>query len=137
MATRYLFPTCYSSTYLGKLCNNLALANSVSDSSHNREFSGAPQVVLDNYPELVATQKAFYTSGGRTELEVTRPRRRLGDMNPLLFWLLIFVAAAIIIAASVGGAVGGALAVQKSQKATATVPRYLLSVLAPRLRVGS
>ncbi|KAG4439363.1 hypothetical protein IFR05_005175 [Cadophora sp. M221] len=41
------------------------------------------------------------------------PRRRLGDMSASKFWIILGVICALVIAATVGGAVGGSLAARK------------------------
>ena len=120
MAARYLSTTAFPCTSQRKFATLLI---SCLDTDHRDEFSDAPQGVRDDYPEYAGpTQKPISTQREWTGLEAasTSPQRRLGDMNPLIFWLVIAVAAVVIIAASVGGAVGGAAAVRKSQSKTAS-----------------
>lgn len=105
--------------------------NHASDPHYSRNFSDAPQVAHNDYPEYVAPkQKPVPT----TISEAIEPaiasasplRRRLGDMNAFKFWLLIAVAAIVVIAASVGGAVGETASARKNQTTTKTVTlRYL------------
>ena len=52
-------------------------------------------------------------------------RNRLGDMNPLTFWIITGIIALVIVGASVGGAVGGTLAVRNSN----FIARYVAEVL--------
>ncbi len=106
MAARYLSTIAFLSR---------ELATKILRIYHSR-FSNAPQVVGEGYPEYVMmTQKPFSTSS-----------EQLGGMKPVKFWLLITVAAVIIITASVGGDVGGVAAVRKSQaKAETAISRYL------------
>lgn len=106
--------------FSGTSCN---FANRVFGAYHRDNFSDAPQVVLDDYPEYVSTtQKLISTSSEGLKPEAN-PRRRLGDMNARTFWLLIALVVVVIIAASVGGAVGGVAAVRKSHTKDA-ISRY-------------
>jgi len=80
------------------------------------------------HPEYVAPKKKPVPSESiEPAIASASPlRRRLGDMNAFTFWLLIAVAAIVIIGASVGGAVGGTASSRKNQATTKTVTfRYL------------
>ena len=84
-----------------------------------------------DYPEYVAPKQKPVPTAISEAIEpaiasASPLRRRLGDMNAFTFWLLIAVTAIVVIAASVGGAVGGTASARKNQMTTKTVTlRYL------------
>src|SRR5205814_1250069 len=87
-------------------------ATLLKDPPYSHNFSDAPQVANGDYPEYVAPKQNPVPTAISEAIEPAIAsagplRRRLGDMNVLTFWLLIAVAAIVIIGASVGGAVGG------------------------------
>jgi hypothetical protein len=100
------------------------------DPRYSHNFSDAPQVANGDYPEYVAPKQNPVPTAINEAIEPAIAsagplRRRLGDMNALTFWLLIAVAAIVIIAASVGGAVGGTASARKNL--TTVTLRYLRS----------
>lgn len=122
MAARYLSTPAFLCTSQTQLCN---LANA-SDPRYSRNFSDETQVAHYDYPEYAAPkkQKPVPTAIGEAiepVISSTSPlRRRLGDMNAFTFWLLIAVIGIVIIAASVGGAVGGTASARENQTTAKT-----------------
>lgn len=71
----------------------------------------APETIQYDIPE-VHDQKPLEAMNPRI-MEVGLGPRRLGDMKASKFWILLGFICALVIAATVGGALGGSLAARK------------------------
>ena len=72
--------------------------------------------VEDGLHPHIQTCQPYFDPGipsNYTEQNGTQLNERIGGLRPRIFWLIVGVIAIVVIAASVGGAVGGARSVSK------------------------
>lgn len=75
------------------------------------QYHDAPETVPYDGPEI-HNQKPLEAMNPRI-MEVGIGPRRLGDMKASKFWIILGCICGLVIAATVGGAVGGSLAARK------------------------
>jgi len=92
--------------------------------------SDAPEVVLYDDPEVIPTEKK---PGNLVAPQVPKRRALVGDIRAPTFWIIVAIVAIIVIAAAVGGAVGGTNAIRKKY-AGSSISRHAITHLTASYR---
>jgi len=90
----------------------LLICSSPKLTSVSQKYHDAPEAVPAQDPEVLNLKRADETA----IMEVKVRARRLGDMKASSFWLILGLVCILVIAVTIGGAVGGSIAARKDHQ---------------------
>jgi hypothetical protein len=107
----------------------LSTPTAVSSNPWHRKLENAPEVVYGNgievdrrraaLPEVYRVYDSKFEQASPTAEPAQKPEpRRVKDMKATTFWLIIAIIALVVIGVTLGGALGGTLALKNSPSST-------------------